>query len=48
MLFTLLLIINSYFLTSAVNAQIINPIADLAMATGTRTNEANVEMKLTH
>ena len=43
MLFPLFLIIDLYFLIPFVIAEIINPTAELAILTGTPTNEANIE-----
>ena len=39
------LIIELYFLIVAVNVQIYNPTAELAMLTGTPTNEANEKIE---
>ena len=46
MFFPCFLIIDLYFLIPAVIPQISNPTAELAIPTGTPTNEANVESEI--
>ena len=45
MIFFFFLIIELYFLISAVIAQIFNPIIALVITTGTQTNETNEEIE---
>ena len=45
MFFLFFYIIRLYFLIPAVTAQIFNPTAELAVPTGTPTNEPNAEIK---